>query len=166
MPIERRRSADHVNVRRGGMESEREVEGRGKRSSNENSGHVVRQPHRVGVRGVGSVEDNWNAREQVIPMAQQILEGRSHDGDDQMRLPREVFFPKILTDDFLGALVRELGKAERFAIELDAIQASRQRVAQALIEDGKTRQTSVLVEQQQYTLTAWRGHLRSGGYAV
>ena len=64
------------------------------------------------------------------------------------------------------ALVRELRKAQRFAIELDVVETGDQRGAQILVEDGQTRQALILVEQQQNAATRGCGSWHGSNFAT
>jgi hypothetical protein len=73
------------------MQPEREIQRRRECAPNEQPGHRLRQGHGFDVGWIGATEHDGDTRKHRVAVPQQEAQRRTHDRDDEVRLPRAVF---------------------------------------------------------------------------
>src|SRR5262249_56223043 len=79
-----------------GLELQGNVERRRERALDQGASDICAQRLAVEVGLVGSTEHDWNPRKQRLSVLQEEVEGRPHDGDDEVGSCAGIFASKMV----------------------------------------------------------------------
>src|SRR5215217_2535560 len=130
------------------MEAQRELQRRREFPPDENAADVRSHGAVAEICSVDPTKDKGRPRKHYIAIAQQEVEGRSHEGDRQINLLVRVFCPEKIAQEHLVSVRAEPRQIHRFAVNLDRLSgAGTKRADEFSLKLCQTRQLEAFVKK-------------------